>query len=539
MIKTMLEPAVIAESAVVSSGPKNLLRFAPYVVALFFASWGLRGVTCNNVVDSDAARHAMNGALVHDWLLSGKLGTPIEYARYYYSRLPALSMPYHPPLFPALESLFFFGFGVNVLAARLAVALATGLSAVLLYRLVMATHSSHALAIASTVTFLSWGWSQFLANDVMLEFPTMVFTLGALHYLRDLERGYSLSHGLKYAVLAAAAVWSKQQAVFLGVVPFVFVVFARRWRLLFDKAIWISFMVFGGLVYLLTRLSVPFQNTGVNQVSTTNWLPAIFGHNWRFYVRVLRAELGTGPAILVAVAFVAFLLLPRRGRRDLAANDLYLAWALPAIGLLLVIGPFAERYLFLAFPALLVIGYAALLRISGWLLPPQRAWYAPAAVAAAYFLFHLNTPITFMRGPSEAARKVVSAAPGRVLYCGQTDGSFIFAVRSLDPDLRTVVIRGDKLSRSTFDPVQFEDFAHRYGIRHIVLESTPAGSPWDRLRASPSPSMVLEQEIPLACSQRRWNGDLRVYRFTNPSPNPDNTLKLPIPVIGSDLEARF
>lgn len=530
----------------------RLVRLAPYLLALFFALWGLRGVTCNNIVFNDAARHAMNGVFVHDLIRDGKFTTPIEYGRYYYSRLPALSLPYHPPLFPMIESVFFFIFGVNVLAARLAIALATAISVMLFYRLIIATHNSYVLAIASTITFFSMKLSQSLANEVMLEFPSLAFILGALYCLRDLDHGYPLRRGLLFAVLAAAAVWTKQQAVFLGMVPFFCIVISRRWRLLAGKTIWISSLLFAGLVIALVLLSKPFGNTGVNQVTAVDY--GYSGFIWSFrnnsvyYLKALQKTLGVFLAVPLAAVFVIFLFAPRRREPDIAANDLYLAWALSVFAVLLLVGSHSTRYLFYLYPALIVIGYAGLLRLCVWFLSSKRVWYIPVTVAGLYFILHLNTTAIFMHGPSQAAAHVVTGTPSRVLYCGQTDGSFIFSVRSLDPELHTVVIRGDKLPASTFADETFEGFAHRYGINYIVLEYTKhysgwkyteEPSPWNRLLTSTPSSMVLERVMPLDSSTEYYNGNLYVYRFTNPSPNPENTLTVPSLLLGGDVKIEF
>ena len=121
-------------------------------------------------------------------------------------------------------------------------------------------------------------------------------------------------------------------------------------------------------------------------------------------------------------------------------------------------------------------------------------------------------------------------------------------VRSLDPGFHTIIIRGDKLPASTFTIEVFEEFAHRYGVNYIVLEHTAEYSswryteephPWDSLRTSPSPSMVLERTIPLTSSRRSFNGDLYVYRFTNPSANPDGTLKVPSFLMGDSIDIKF
>jgi hypothetical protein len=133
----------------------------------------------------------------------------------------------------------------------------------------------------------------------------------------------------------------------------------------------------------------------------------------------------------------------------------------------------------------------------------------------------------FLKGPSDAARTVLAASPGRVLYCGRSNGSFIFSVRSLSDHSRITVIRGDKLPSEIFLPEHFEDFAHEYGIEQIVLERNDAERRrWDDLFSKPSPSMELVSEIPMVSSEPVLNGKLRVYRFTRPSPTPKHEVTL-------------
>ena len=86
-----------------------LSRLAPYALALMFALWGLRGISNTNLY-SDAPNHLMNGALLADLIRSGEFTSPLQYAKNYYSRLPATTIPFHPPMFPAFESLFFLAF---------------------------------------------------------------------------------------------------------------------------------------------------------------------------------------------------------------------------------------------------------------------------------------------------------------------------------------------------------------------------------------------------------------------------------------------
>ncbi|MDQ3821261.1 MAG: hypothetical protein M3362_26775, partial [Acidobacteriota bacterium] len=190
-------------------------------------------------------------------------------------------------------------------------------------------------------------------------------------------------------------------------------------------------------------------------------------------------------------------------------------------------------------------GYSMLINLCRLILPAARVWYLPAAAALVWVIINLSgTPVEFLHGPAEAAQLVEGAKPDRVLYCGRTNGNFIFTTRTIDPQHHTVVIRGDKLPESIYTPEEFEDFAHRYGINYIVFERTEKVSedwtmPWESLRQRPTPSMAFEREIQLSSSDSDFNGELRIYRFTNPSANPESTLKLPIPKIKGDFEMNF
>jgi 4-amino-4-deoxy-L-arabinose transferase-like glycosyltransferase len=137
-------------------GSRPITRYlsicAPYLLALLFFGLALYGVNRTDIVDTDAARHAMNGAFLYDLIRTGHLLHPITYAKAYYSQLPALSMPFHPPLFPSIEAIFFALFGVSLLTARVTVAVAVAISAILFYRLALATVKRPIIAACITLT---------------------------------------------------------------------------------------------------------------------------------------------------------------------------------------------------------------------------------------------------------------------------------------------------------------------------------------------------------------------------------------------------
>ena len=534
MVRTDSVPAAERSAAGLVS---RLAVWTPYLLAILFGLWSLRGAGSPAPVDTDAARHAMNGVFVHDLVMSGRLAHPIEFGKEYYGKLPALSMPYHPPAFPVFESLFFFLFGVKLLSARLAVAVAVGVCTVLLYRLVRYTHCTAELAACVTVSMLSLLSAQAVGTEVMLEFPALAFALAALYCLRDLDRGYPLGRALLFAVFASASVWTKQHGVFLGAVPPLCALMTGRWRLLFGKAMWISSAIFAGAVAALIRISAPFQETGVNEVSTTaedaRW---VLLNNLGFYSKTILAEMVGLPGLFAAVTIIFLVIAFRKKTWRTLRLGLYLAWAVAMLPVLLLVGSYNERYLFFALPALLVIGYVAMFQGAAAIFGEQRAGLLPLAFTALWLIAGLFFHPQFLHGPGEAAA-VVMRKPGRVVYCGDADGNFVFAVRALDPNLKMTVVSGEKLPDSAFTADTFETFCRRHGIEWVVLENTPNRAKWDVLRGHPAPSMKLQDTIPLDSSRSRWHGNVQVYRFTAGSQS-DSGLDIEIPKIGGKVEVK-
>jgi hypothetical protein len=511
----------------------------PLLLAAVFGLWSLRSVPGGNVIDTDAARHAMNGAFVHDLVKSGRLAHPIEYGKEYYGRLPALSMPYHPPGFPGIESLFYFVFGVNLLAARLAVAAAVAASVLLMYGLVRATHASDLLAACVTVTMFSLWGSQLVATDVMLEFPSLALALAALCCLPHRGREYPFGRALLFAVLAAAAVWTKQFAVFVGAVPPLYFLATGRWRLLFGKSLWISSALFGLAVIALTRLSTPFHHTGVSQIPTDALdLKDVIIHNFQYYLEAaFRGLLGV-PGVFALAVLVCLVWVVRRGEWRGWKVNLYLAWIAAMLPVLLVVGSYSHRYFFYIIPPFLVVGYALLLRVAPAFAGPERAWRIPAGFAAAFVIAGLFFQPESLSGPAQAAAMVVNGSPGRILYAGDADGTFIFEARARDPKLQTTIIPAQKLDDAVFSPPAFEEFCRKYGIGWIVMEQTAAAQKWSALPGAPAPSMKLERTLPLTSSRPRWRGKILIYRFLSPSPTPASGLALPVEKILDKIEVR-
>ena len=521
--------------------PKRRLEiWIPCALALLSFLIALRGVGRTDVIDTDAARHAMNGAFIYDLLRTGHWSSPIEYAKSYYGQYPAISMPYHPPLFPAIEALLFAVFGVKLITARLAIALAAAASAALLFRLARVTLGHPLLAACVTITTFSLWTVQQVSRDVMLELPALAFTFAAVLCLRDLERSYPMRRALCFALFAAAAVWTKQHTVFLGGIPILHALLTRRWRRLVEAPLLVSTLLFSVAVLALIRLSRMFHGTGVDQVSTsasdvywilTRTLPKYF--NW------ITAALQGLPGLFAAAALGVYLWSARLRKGERPHLALYFSWILALSALLIDLGPVSPRYLVFMFPATIMIAYAWLFHGCCRLWSEGAANFVIGGFAAAWFAVGLLAPVESLRGPKAAAEVVLQATPARVLYVGPADGNFIFAVRTLDPQLQMAVLPAGKLSLNMLENIGIETFCRRYGIEWVVFENVASRHFWDKLHDRLRASANLVKTVPLESNRSRWrDGSVEVYRFAADN-HPRDVLPLPDVLPGGNIALKF
>lgn len=519
----------------------------PCLLACLFAFLAIRTAWDTEPAFPDASRHAMNGALVYDSIREGGWRHPIEYTKQYYAKLPAISLPFHPPVFALWEAVFYAFLGVSYVAARMAVGLAVALSCVLLYRLVIKTHKSPVFAVGVILAFGILPLSQWLAQEVMLEFPGLVFVLIAMtcaYHLNETVR-YSSLWAIAFAVSAGLAVWTKQHAIFLAAVPPACALLAGDWRRVRDLRMWtaVAFILlsFAG-VMSLSRRADAFTNRGWGTERYTK--PEFFlktvtrhiGESDDIFFRIL------GPAAVTLLILSLVFWLVQRIRRTGVLEDLnfYVVWVIGVVSLMLVL-PFADlRYVFFALPASLVIIGSFLHYVVA------KVWRARGAVVVATLLMIGSVAASasftneWMRGPHKAANIVLASRPERVLYCGKHNGSFVMSVRSLDPNHRTTVIRGDKISLKAVGNAGWVSYLQKLGISFVVAETHPKPEGimlfCETIVTGKTNPLVLTQEIEMEGSRSYIGNQLRIYRVPNPSPDPINEIWVPSSIVGGGLK---
>ncbi len=498
-------------------------------VSLAIACWDLRGFSNYEMLDMDSPRHALNGAFLFDCVRLGHITDAVPFAKQYFSHLPALSLPYHPPLFPLFEAAMYAGLGVSGSSARIAVGFFVAVSTFLLYSLIFATHGYRLQAVCAVVVFAFVPLSQYLGGEVMLEFPALALVLGSIYaFVRSGER---LSPRLITisALLAGAGCWTKQ-TIFIGIVPFLALILERRFSAILTRRLVLWYGIFGLAVgaYGGMLLGLKWNGMGAFWAERSIWAQFLF--NLRYYSLINPLTLTC--ILLTFATSVVLLAKPSLLRSDfIRQNSVYLALVIACVLVAVVVPAYDARYMFFAFPGLVAILLDATSRLLRLKFSATTTGYLLVAASMVFVVAEAH-PQNYLRGPREAATLLVRAGARRILYTGVANGHFIFDVRTLDPTLQTVVIRGDKLPRSLFDSNHLDEFVQAYGVDYVVYQTSPSFG-------MPSISFPLVARIPVDSSERYLRGSLSIYRTGAANKNPKHQLSVGINSLGRRLDLEF
>ncbi len=400
---------------------------------------------------SDASRHAMGGVFLMDAVNERAVAAPVAWARDYYISSPALGIGRYPPLQAALQVPFYAALGVRPLAARLAGALVWLTGCIFFYEAARRVHGRFPGAFATAVMAAGPAavrWS----GEVMLELPAIAFLCAGAYFLCAwLE---SRTRWDLYAAVAAVCLagWIKQPAALLLIVVLAFVISAKGIsRQTARELVWPAVLI---LVVMapLALLSVRFGRANMLLLGGVGGQFGLLSfRNWLFYAAEIPRYYIGWPAFLFMVAGVVASVKGSMSRKS---------WLWAAWGVLF----------YLSFS---LVGYKSA-RLGMFVLP-ACAWFAGVGMAAL-----ANSPrmhkglvcaaaavavggtglISFLRLPEpsydclEAAEIALTEAPDRILYSGESNGTFIFRVRELSGRHRPVVVRADKVFRPVV--VQYE-----------------------------------------------------------------------------------
>jgi hypothetical protein len=422
----------------------------------------------------DETQHAVTGLFVADLIRDHPLSHPKQYTYEYYAQYPALSGVLHwPPLFYGVEGLFFLILGPSVVAARLAILFFALLALTCWFLLVRELQNDWTAALATALLGALPSILLF-EETVMLEIPVLALCLAAtLFWARYLLRAEKLDLYL-FAVLAAAALLTKQNAVYL--VPFCLFsgLTLKGWRFFLKPEVLGAAALTGVLiapfytvVYLMHWKTIAMDLGQAPQSGSR-------ANEFLYYWQALPGHLGW---ILLGLSIVG--IVTSRRWESSQTLLLMLSWIVACYLTFTFIGHKEARYAIYWIPPFLY--FAAGCLTCFFRTPVMRvvATVAALCVLAGVLASAWRFQRPYVSGYAAAAERVVEEKAGIVLYDGYLPGDFIFFVRSGDAGRRFMVLRkalyADRIKKSggTVELVHSEqeikDLMGRYGIRFVVV----------------------------------------------------------------------
>lgn len=461
-------------------------HWTPYLVlALVVAALFLTGAPTGGAFSwPDSPRHALNGAFVLDLIAAAPFDDPVQFAYDYYSRYPALTILFYPPLYYFFLAPFYALFGVSQDSALIVgylfyVAFAWGSYVFARYWLDRMGALGVALILAGSPEIAFWG------RQVMLEVPAFAFLVWSavcfVAHLRDRKIVF-----LYIAVaLLVLALYTKISVAFVAL-PYLICLLARRGREVFlDKHSYIIAAL--ALVGMGPLLAMTFGFGQANVQSAVGIADAEVSRSsidgWIWYALEFPDQIGW-PALLAAIAFLP-LWLWRRSTGQAALRDAALLLLWFVVGYLFYSAidlKEARHSVFILLPIALCGGLAF-----AYLLPQAKHVAGALTVVVGVVTLGITAmtrPVLFVDGYREVVDFVSERAPehSNVLFSGYRDGSFIFGMRAHSDRPDVGIVRSDKLllrisvrrelgvEQKQHSAEEIRDLIGRLGIHYVVAQ---------------------------------------------------------------------
>lgn len=515
----------------------------------------VRGITRGEFnYNVDETQHACTGQFVADLLRDHPFRHPVEYTYLYYVHYPALSGVLHwPPLFYLWEGLVFLVLGASVVTARISILLLAAVALWIWFRLVEQAESTRAAVVATVLLGLCPSFLLF-ERTVMLEVPSMLLCLAASYlWIRFLRTGTD-GRLVGFAAMAALAMLTKQNAVYLPVFCVLSLTGLRRWGMLRRRAsvvaLGVAVLIAGPYYGFVSMLH--WGSIQGDLAEKQSGLAAEFG----FYVRALPDLMGW-PLLLLSVAGIVT--CRWWGRRQ--NHVVFGSWALAVYLAMTAIGHKEPRYVLYLVPAMI---YFALwpMAFALWPVVLGRAagaarWAAVGALAVVMVTVGVEawrTQRPYVTGYAAAARGLRAVtSSGIVLLDTKIPANFIFFMRNEDSSHSFVLLRkalysvrikeelgGDEYVHT---PAQLEQLLRADGIRYLVVSNrAPAAFPVEGVLREMlrTPQFRRIETFPVSGNSPEWSDySLELYENLAAGPPTSQYLRTPMMTLDHDIVTPF
>jgi hypothetical protein len=446
--------------------------------------------------DPDEPAHYVTGLMVHDYIAERLPAAPMAYAKRYYDFYPKVALGHWPPMFYVIQAAWTLLFTPSRISLLLLMAM-LGAAWLTAGYIVVASLFPAWMAWASVV-FLSATFDfQTSSRMVMAEIPVALFILLALvslaRYLDSSGPHQSWRDAVWFSVASLLAVLTKGTGIALVPMPFLSVVFGRRWRALRSWSLWLPpiLVAIPAAVWFLAAPDALHQ-----KVATLGG----FGH-FRWY-RISESfdhwvfSLGVVGSLLALAGFLRNAWSVASGTENRGSWIVTVIFLPVTVACRIEFGVWDTKHLLTTLPLLMLCVWDGV----SWILSGVPRFHkiglavATAALAVTAFRSASMLPPKMHLGLDRVARDLVSApeyAHDRflILSDGLGEGVFIAEVAAHEKRPGHVVERGSKLlveesfmgdrARLFFStPEELMGFFEKTPDRVVILDGVEGGAPF-------------------------------------------------------------
>jgi len=533
------------------STKRYLSKYCLLILILLSVILLTKGINHGDFWTADDSHHAMNGVFLLDFLKDFPIFHILDYSIQYYAKYPALSIGIYPPFFAFVEAGFFAVFGISILSAKITVLFFAVIAVIFWFKLIELIFEEKT-AFFSTLLFISTPFIVKWSKAVMLEMPAMAMIILSAYFFYNYTEHKKPKHLYFLIFSTAAAIFTKQTAVFL--LPFFvfYILFSKKYKLLVTKDAIIIISVLFLFLIPSVILILKFGKMNIAQVlGSTDFIPDMtLAEKYLFYPKTL-SQTVTKPVFILSIIYIFSLFIYNRSK--LMNLTLFIAWILGYYLVFSLISVKTQRYFFFCIPPFTLFATLMVNDLNLRIKNIQVNQIILALLCVYQFQLSFSFMNSFIDGYEEAARYILNQNENTVLFHGSGvgTGNFIFHIRKFDKARKIVVLRGDKIfaSSALYPHIWLEEYIHSQeeglkiveslGIKYFVVEKT---SHYE-IRAFKilrnilsSKYFTLVKEIKLNAVKTSLKGEsLLIYKIKKEVSSNLNVVKMKLPIINAEI----
>jgi len=405
-----------------------------------------KGIATSEFLMADAAYHGMDGIFVLDLVRDHPgFNNLYDYALQYYVKYPAVKIGFYPPFFAAVEAVFYAVFGISVFSARLTVLFFAIIAMIYLFKLIRLIYNEK-IAFYACLLFITTPFVIKWARMTMLEMPTLALIIVAVYCFYNYIELKRPKYKYYFIFFTIAALYSKQTAVFIIPLFFLYILFTKKVKRLLDKDV---LLVGTALLLLVLPLAIITLKLGGKNIQHS-----IGSIGWAYEARNVLYRIWTYPKFLPIIFTYPVLILSAISvvflKKDFYKSILLFAWLISFYLLFTYINVKVMRYAYFWLPPFFVLAGLSLDKM-GWKIKKVSLGtilFVFIFIYQFYTGFTHNKPI--YSGYENAAKYILAQPTNKVFFQGRGigQGNFIYQIRRLDNKRRMVVYRGSKILAS-------------------------------------------------------------------------------------------